>query len=610
MDTDLDQRTSNQLFFVDRQHAHAADDNPGTEDRPFRTIQRAADLARHRGQEWPGDRIVVKAGVYREMVVLRHGGDEYCCIELVAAPGAEVWVKGSDIVRGWTRDSGPVWRQANWPVPSQQVFCDDRVLRQVADFSRKHYAAFVSFDGPDERPCAGRTTFANPHRHPGIPGNRKDMIPGSFYHDPESNILYVWLEDGSDPNDHAMEVSVRPHAFKGEGSSATGIRIAGFKVRHTSASVHGISVKGGMNGAIETGPAKWIIEDCDVQWTGFAGLLVMGRDHLVRGNVFNCNGNSGINVGTPHGPGPIPADTVVPPVEDVLLERNTTSANNYRCFSPGWWAGGMKIIPYCKRIRVIGHTAERNRGPGIWFDADCTDGEIAHCLCRDNDGHGIFYEISERAHIWNNLVLRNSGGLAIEGSMGCRVDHNLSAGNDYGLLLLRDQFPKWQARDNVIRNNIFANNLDFEVVAVAPSLRCARNTLDFNLYHRQAGPLRFEIHHEAAFCGLDAWRTRTGWDTHSILADPGWVAPERDDYHLRADSPALGAGVALESAAIDFDGRSRPLRSAIGPFEHEGPTGPTAAGTGPSSTGRPQRTNRCVPSRNATHPLKRKRVKP
>ena len=562
---------SSRAFFVDQRHPKAGDENPGTEQQPFKTIQRAADLARYRGQSWPGDRIVVKAGVYREMVTLRYGGDEWCSIDVVAAPGEEVWIKGSDVVTDWVRDAGQVWRKSNWTYPSQQVFCDDKVLRQVADFSRNYFPEFVSFDRPEDEPCAGRKAFANPHRYPGIPGGRQEMVEGSFCHELDANVLYVWLEDGSDPNAHLMEVSVRPHIFKGEGPKATGIRIAGFKMRHTSAAVHGITVKGGMNGAVETGPEKWIVEDCDVQWTGFVGIYIVGRDHLIRNNVFNCNGNSGINIGARHGPGPIPAGAVLAPVEDVILERNVTSENDYRCFSPGWWSGGMKVIPFCKRIRVIGQTAERNRGPGIWFDSDCADVEISHCLSRDNDGHGIYIEISDRARIWNNIVLRNSAGLAVEGSFGSRVYNNLSAGNDYGLLLLRDQFPKWQARDNVIRNNIFLDNIDFDVISVIPSWRCARNNLDFNLYYRRSGPPRFEIQKEGVFTSLKAWSERTGWDKNSIVADPRCVAAQRDDYHLLAGSPAIDAGIDLESVFIDFDGRSRPLGAGtdIGPFEYE-----------------------------------------
>jgi hypothetical protein len=117
MQNDLTSRT----FVVDQRHSQAGDDNPGTGDRPLKTIQRAADLARYRGRDWPGDIIVVKAGLYREMVTLRYGCDEYCSIDIHAAPGEEVCIKGSDVVKNWVPDEGPVWRIADWTYPSQQV---------------------------------------------------------------------------------------------------------------------------------------------------------------------------------------------------------------------------------------------------------------------------------------------------------------------------------------------------------------------------------------------------------------------------------------------------------------------------------------------------------
>jgi hypothetical protein len=40
---------------------------------------------------------------------------------------------------------------------------------------------------------------------------------------------------------------------------------------------------------------------------------------------------------------------------------------------------------------------------------------------------------------------------------------------------------------------------------------------------------------------LDEWR-RMGHDAHSVIADPLFVDPGRDDYRLRPESPALRLG--------------------------------------------------------------------
>jgi hypothetical protein len=39
---------------------------------------------------------------------------------------------------------------------------------------------------------------------------------------------------------------------------------------------------------------------------------------------------------------------------------------------------------------------------------------------------------------------------------------------------------------------------------------------------------------------LDEWSTwqAEGWDRHSVVADPGFLAPDKDDYRLSDDSPA------------------------------------------------------------------------
>ena len=49
-------------LFVDQKHADAKDDNPGTETKPFKTIQPAVDVVK------PGDTIWIKAGIYSEPV--------------------------------------------------------------------------------------------------------------------------------------------------------------------------------------------------------------------------------------------------------------------------------------------------------------------------------------------------------------------------------------------------------------------------------------------------------------------------------------------------------------------------------------------------------------
>ena len=55
-------------LYVDQNNPAAADKNPGTEAKPFRTIQAGVDTAK------PGDTIWVKAGLYQDPVHIKKSG--------------------------------------------------------------------------------------------------------------------------------------------------------------------------------------------------------------------------------------------------------------------------------------------------------------------------------------------------------------------------------------------------------------------------------------------------------------------------------------------------------------------------------------------------------
>lgn len=81
------------------------DGNKGTKSKPFKTIQNAADLAQ------PGDTITVHAGTYRERVNPPRGGtSDTQRITYQAAPGEQVVVKGSEIIKGWEKVQDETWK--------------------------------------------------------------------------------------------------------------------------------------------------------------------------------------------------------------------------------------------------------------------------------------------------------------------------------------------------------------------------------------------------------------------------------------------------------------------------------------------------------------------
>lgn len=130
-----------QTIFVSKR---GNDQNPGTEERPFLTISAAANRAQ------PGDRIVVKAGVYREAVAPPRGGtSDQTRITYEAAPGERVHIKGSEVIKGWRLVGSGVWKAEipNTLFGSFNPFHDEIRGDWFDPRGRKHHTGAVYLNG-------------------------------------------------------------------------------------------------------------------------------------------------------------------------------------------------------------------------------------------------------------------------------------------------------------------------------------------------------------------------------------------------------------------------------------------------------------------------------
>ena len=103
------------VYVVDQAAPGAADDNPGTEAKPFKTVQKAADVVQ------PGDTVYVMTGHYPERITVKTSGAEGKPITFEARPRRTAVVGGFTLQASHIRVVG---FEITWPEPKNGVELD------------------------------------------------------------------------------------------------------------------------------------------------------------------------------------------------------------------------------------------------------------------------------------------------------------------------------------------------------------------------------------------------------------------------------------------------------------------------------------------------------
>jgi hypothetical protein len=251
--------------------ANGADDADGSAGRPFRTINRAAELAR------PGDTVLVHEGEYREWVQPRRGGlSGTRRITYQAAPGEHVVIKGSEPVTGWERepDGGTVWRASvpnalfgGWNPFAEEIAGDWIVEPEPPLY--KHLGD-VYLNGLSFYEVGTREEVTDPplrtevlDHWTGVPDQVRnpEQTRLVWYAEVGEDTTAIWANfQGADPNAELVEINVRRSVFSPVEHHIDYITVRGFEL--AQAACPWTPPTADQPGLIGPNWAKgWIIED-------------------------------------------------------------------------------------------------------------------------------------------------------------------------------------------------------------------------------------------------------------------------------------------------------------------------------------------------------------
>ncbi|MBP3340019.1 MAG: right-handed parallel beta-helix repeat-containing protein [Lachnospiraceae bacterium] len=280
----------NRVYYVSKD---GSDFNVGTEEHPFLTIQKAAEVA------IAGDTVIVREGVYREWVKPRLGGlSDNNRITYMAAEGEKVVIKGSEIVKGWENVEGTVWKveiansffgeynpyatevEGDWLVAPREnkVHTGDVYLNGKSFFEAISYEKVVN---PDKWTASVYETWGNCEEKLVNPDASIYRWYAEVGH--ENTVIYANFH-GANPNDECVEINVRRSCFFPERTGINYITVKGFEMAQAATTwAPPTSLQYGIIGPHWS--KGWIIEDNIIHDSKCSGIS-LGKEGTTGDNEF------------------------------------------------------------------------------------------------------------------------------------------------------------------------------------------------------------------------------------------------------------------------------------------------------------------------------------
>lgn len=416
--------------------------NPGTEEKPFLTIGKAAYVAK------PGDVITVHEGIYREWVNPKSGGTSAQPIIYEAAEGENVIITGSEIITDWEREDN-IWKTvidnkffADFNPYSEAIFGDWLFTRD-----RVFHLGDVYLDGHSMYEAVSIDTVRNPKKSETSFEPEFSVYAWYAKVDDYKTTIYANFQ-GEDPTKGNVEINVRNFCFWPANPGRNYITVRGFTMKQ--AATQWAPPTALQEGLIGPHWSKgWIIENNTIsdsrcsgislgkeestgqnEWTNIFTKMGHQREqevifravnngwnkdniggHIVRDNhIFNC-GQTGIvgHLGCVFS----------------LIENNHIHHIRHKREFEGAEVGGIKL--HAAIDTIIRNNVIHDSFRGVWLDWQAQGTRICKNIMFGNDSEDILVEVSHGPTMIDHNILLSSHSFKTL-SHSCALVHNLIAG--------------------------------------------------------------------------------------------------------------------------------------------------------------------------------------
>ncbi len=534
---------------VDCNHTAASDENDGTPEHPFKTINAAAAVAE------PGTRILIHGGVYRECVHPARGGsgtDKMICYE--AYDLQKVEIKASIIAKDFNKSEGwnlsrftpdMKWEENHAIIWKVKLNPDEfRGYNPFCAVNILHDRLFIEYDKTD------MTTYLNRRGMVFCDGKPLQQValynqmgdrPGTYWVEANGQTVHFRLYKDENPSDHMIELTCKEQCFAPEVPFLSYIKVKGLTFAHAAT---GAPVP--QRGAISAYRGHhWLIEDCTVEWSNGVGIdignecwhhsrineQIIGSDIIRRCKIFDAGvcAIAGLFA------------------KNLLIEDNLIQGTGWQKMELSWEAGGIKVHNCTNSIIRRNIFTKTFRADHLWMDVGNENNRITQNLFLDGieQREAIFIECSrDDVNLIDNNIFWNIEGrfdpLEVPkepGSSGwykmedpCVVngyavygegtDHTHIVNNFIGKCRSAGYYAKTVgfrivagSRGGTSRDAKIMNNIFYDCKEAAIKMPTQHNEAEGNLYlNMPGGYLRIQYPAPAQCLDLRAWKEFYGFD--------------------------------------------------------------------------------------------------